>query len=567
MAGYAGLLRIRGEEGNDAYFSVLGNAGDSDRIVSMLRFYLAPIVLIGCVAPSAARTWTDCTGINRTEAEIIAIGDNSVRLRKTDGSQVSIPFDKLCHDDVLYLKDYVHKHPTPGGPPEPLKTEADLAADAVNAVLKKIDSQLEAVVKEDTEVRQRVAYAKVLKDLDNDIKNTTFEVYFPIENVANDKSHTLILGKPEGIDGFQAWLDRFTPKLSESEAVKINVGDAMVLKGRGRLIYSFSQAQILGGQPKTIQSVLATYNATSKQYFALCLQDAHFRIEKRITVKAPSSFDPPKPAAPAVVQTTPVQPNQQGAAALPPVFGQPTPVGGFGLTNPPTNPSPATTPTGVAPATSPALSSGQQTVVASANQSPQWPAVNGSTAGSPSLATVNQNVDDRPSRIDVNASYAQYIRSKLTREKFEQRAARKAQHFRNWDRWINQPAYDIGHNYHPVLLYAVQEWTPERRALWLYHNRDNLRTQYYKQLAERSDTKSALENVAASGVVRDPSYIDPEFVDDPDLLYSDPFVEAVYGNMEFDYQRDWEMPWTTLVAVCIFGMIVLISWSKYEGWI
>ena len=44
----------------------------------MLRLYLAPVVLIGLIAPSAARTWTDCTGINRTEAEIIAIGDNSV---------------------------------------------------------------------------------------------------------------------------------------------------------------------------------------------------------------------------------------------------------------------------------------------------------------------------------------------------------------------------------------------------------------------------------------------------------------------------------------------------------
>jgi SLA1 homology domain 1, SHD1 len=498
---------------------------------------LAIIALLFVATPASARVWTDFTGIHRTEAEIISVRDDAVLLRKTDGSQVRIPFDKLSHDDMAYLKDYIHKHPNPGGPPEALKSEPEKAADAVNAVLKKLKTQIDATQEETTEVRQRLAYANVLKTLDSEIKSTTFELYFPIENVASDDLHTLSLGKPELIEGYEVWLNQFRPKLPENKAIEINRGDALVLKGHGRLEYNYSSAQLMKGDKLRLQCVLVTYNETSKQHYGLMLVDYKFRIEKRITVEIPKPVESPKPN-PIVVTPVFGQPNTPVVGTFPPIQPPAQNVSAFPLTQPPVQTQFAATP---------------PVVVVPAPQTEN-------------VAPTPPVVVSPLSRIDLNVSYAKYVKSKLTPDKYDQRDARLRSHFPGYAQQMSLPQIDIGHNYHPVFWRAIQSWPADRIALWAYHNRDNIGYEYWKQIANRSGVDSELTRLVHSGARVDPGYIDPEFINDPDLMYNDSFVSAIYNSPSFDYAEDWTMPWTTLVAVCVFGMILLLAWTKYEGW-
>ncbi len=59
-------------------------------------------------APAAApegelRTWSDATGQFRIEAALVAKEGGSVRLRKKDGTEISVPLSKLSRADVEYL--------------------------------------------------------------------------------------------------------------------------------------------------------------------------------------------------------------------------------------------------------------------------------------------------------------------------------------------------------------------------------------------------------------------------------------------------------------------------------
>ena len=52
---------------------------------------------------ASAREWTDITGAFRIEAELVEYKDGVVRLRKTDGSIVSVPLAKLSKADQNYV--------------------------------------------------------------------------------------------------------------------------------------------------------------------------------------------------------------------------------------------------------------------------------------------------------------------------------------------------------------------------------------------------------------------------------------------------------------------------------
>src|ERR1700690_2312570 len=91
-------------------------------LMSFVRAAAALLFIVAILpAHAEARTWTDCTGLHHFDGEIVSIGDESVLLNKPDKSQVRMEFDKLCHNDILYLRQYVHDHPRAGGPPDAIK--------------------------------------------------------------------------------------------------------------------------------------------------------------------------------------------------------------------------------------------------------------------------------------------------------------------------------------------------------------------------------------------------------------------------------------------------------------
>lgn len=57
-----------------------------------------------------SRTWTDITGKYTTEAELAGFDDVTVRLKKSNGSVVSVPIDKLSQSDRDYLSKNATRH-------------------------------------------------------------------------------------------------------------------------------------------------------------------------------------------------------------------------------------------------------------------------------------------------------------------------------------------------------------------------------------------------------------------------------------------------------------------------
>ena len=50
------------------------------------------------------RTWTDITGKHKIEALFLSIENNSVKLHRTDGKELSVPLDRLSKADQELAK-------------------------------------------------------------------------------------------------------------------------------------------------------------------------------------------------------------------------------------------------------------------------------------------------------------------------------------------------------------------------------------------------------------------------------------------------------------------------------
>jgi hypothetical protein len=55
--------------------------------------------------PMSLRTWTDTTGKFSVEAEFAALDGNNVKLKRKDGSVLSVPLDKLSNQDRAFVSD------------------------------------------------------------------------------------------------------------------------------------------------------------------------------------------------------------------------------------------------------------------------------------------------------------------------------------------------------------------------------------------------------------------------------------------------------------------------------
>jgi hypothetical protein len=56
-------------------------------------------------AEPTMRTWTDASGKHKTEAEFVSMTAGKVKLRKADGSIVTLPMDKLSKADQKWIRD------------------------------------------------------------------------------------------------------------------------------------------------------------------------------------------------------------------------------------------------------------------------------------------------------------------------------------------------------------------------------------------------------------------------------------------------------------------------------
>lgn len=74
-----------------------------------------------------AREWTDSTGVFTVEADLVEVAGGTVRLKKTDGTIIAVPLERLSDADQQYLKSpdkkpAGEKKSTPGGAEAAIET-------------------------------------------------------------------------------------------------------------------------------------------------------------------------------------------------------------------------------------------------------------------------------------------------------------------------------------------------------------------------------------------------------------------------------------------------------------
>jgi len=73
------------------------------------------------------------------------------------------------------------------------------------------------------------------------------------------------------------------------------------------------------------------------------------------------------------------------------------------------------------------------------------------------------------------------------------------------------------------------EWNAERRARWLYNHQSTIDQAAYQKGMQDAQVAAEIARLKAENAAVDPDYVDPEFADNPDLMYDQEFVEAAYN--------------------------------------
>jgi hypothetical protein len=108
----------------------------------------------------------------------------------------------------------------------------------------------------------------------------------------------------------------------------------------------------------------------------------------------------------------------------------------------------------------------------------------------------------------------------------------------------------------------MMEWNAERRARWLYHNRHNIEASAYQRGMQDAQVAAAVAQMESQGVQANPDYIDSEFADNPDLMYSQDYVEAAYNPTVVQSSGGGAagtvLVWLLIIGIlCIFGYVLL----------
>lgn len=152
-------------------------------------------------------------------------------------------------------------------------------------------------------------------------------------------------------------------------------------------------------------------------------------------------------------------------------------------------------------------------------------------------SSAQKNVESRKSfeaskPVVVSKPVTSKIQTTTTKEEVAQRPQRIEHHYHRYygDRYTtyrSQPYIDIGGGYSPIFWYAMADWSAERRAMWFYHNQNTINRDLYEQeLRKNSALAAEVNRLHTQNVSVNPQYVDKEFVDNPDLMYSDAVVAA-----------------------------------------
>jgi hypothetical protein len=161
------------------------------------------------------------------------------------------------------------------------------------------------------------------------------------------------------------------------------------------------------------------------------------------------------------------------------------------------------------------------------------------------------------------------IRKNLDPDRYATRSTRVEHHYHNhygsrYDYYRTQPYVYVGGGYDSIFWYAMMDWSLERRALWMYNHQNTINQQLYaQQLANNAQLRAQIETLQLRGQSVNSDYVDPEFVAEPDVMYSDDYVNAAYNPEPVAVQSPQSSDSGSFWIVFTMALLFFISLTIY----
>ena len=96
---------------------------------------------------------------------------------------------------------------------------------------------------------------------------------------------------------------------------------------------------------------------------------------------------------------------------------------------------------------------------------------------------------------------------------------------------------------------------PDRQAEWVYHHRDQISDERYRDLVEKNkNLETQVKALEDKKVAKDPSFSPAEI--DKDLMYSDDYVKQVQTD-KVEEEKEDDFDWFTWLIVAPIGVLAL----------
>ena len=154
------------------------------------------------------------------------------------------------------------------------------------------------------------------------------------------------------------------------------------------------------------------------------------------------------------------------------------------------------------------------------------------------------------------------LRRELDRRRWENRALRRRTFFGRY--YADTPPVIVYHDpYSNFFWWWLLNRSLDEQAYWAYNHRQSMDGARYRDLlAHDANLEARIRQLEAQHAPPDPTYR-PDSID-PDLMYSNSYIEAVY-NPQPRVTAPLRAMVTVLIVVCVLGLIIWLVFYKRWG--
>jgi hypothetical protein len=154
------------------------------------------------------------------------------------------------------------------------------------------------------------------------------------------------------------------------------------------------------------------------------------------------------------------------------------------------------------------------------------------------------------------------LRRQLDRQRWENRELRRRDFFGRY--YTSPPPVVVYHDpYSNFFWWWLLDRSLDERAYWAYNHRQSMdERRYHDLLAHDANLEARIRQLEAEHVPHDPTYRPGNL--DPDLMYSNSYVDAVY-NPQPRVTVPLRAMVTVLSVLCVLGLIIWLVFYKRWG--